>query len=200
MPRPCGRTGHLQSGERYAEAALCRYRRLQDQPLSERGRRRSDGPVRFIGAIPNTSIALSKLTKQLAKDNCRLEFSYEPGARLWSYIANGPSSVMPAAQLQRRWFLAGLANLSKKISAIHRSSPFSTDPTISPVLLADEALEAMRDLSRGRGSTQRCSSCARQQCLAFLCHRRIYETDKHRTQRHRRWFAGQTFDQTAHLA
>jgi len=38
-----------------------------------------DGPVRFIGAIPNTPIALSKLARQLARGNCRLEFCYEVG-------------------------------------------------------------------------------------------------------------------------
>jgi len=40
---------------------------------------------------------------------------------------------------------------------------------------------------------------ARQQLLAFLLrHRRLYETGKNWTQRHRSWLAGQTFEQPAH--
>ncbi len=43
---------------------------------AEEGR---EGPVNFIGTVPNTPIALDKLSKRLAKDGRRLEFCYEAG-------------------------------------------------------------------------------------------------------------------------
>ncbi|MCP1830212.1 MULTISPECIES: hypothetical protein [Bradyrhizobium] len=44
--------------------------------VAEDGR---NGTVGFIGAVPNTPAALSKLRKRLAKDGHRLEFCYEAG-------------------------------------------------------------------------------------------------------------------------
>jgi len=53
--------------------------------VAEDGR---DGPVRFIGAIPNTPIALSKLAKQLVKDNCRLSSATRRADAVTASIAN----------------------------------------------------------------------------------------------------------------
>jgi transposase len=44
--------------------------------VAEDGR---EGVVNFIGAVPNTPVALSKLSKRLSKDGPRLEFCYEAG-------------------------------------------------------------------------------------------------------------------------
>ena len=44
--------------------------------VAEEGR---EGAVSFIGTIPNSPIALTKLPKRLGKDGHRLEFCYEAG-------------------------------------------------------------------------------------------------------------------------
>jgi transposase len=44
--------------------------------VAEEGR---DGPITFIGTIPNTPIAVTKLCKRLGKECRRLEFCYEAG-------------------------------------------------------------------------------------------------------------------------
>jgi transposase len=57
----------------------------------------------------------------------------------------------------------------------------------------------MRDLVRARIDAMMQLMRARQQLLAFLLrHRRSYETGKNWTLRHRRWLAGQAFEQEAH--
>ena len=44
--------------------------------VAEEGR---DGPVRFIGTIPNTPTDVAKLARRLGKEGDRLEFCYEAG-------------------------------------------------------------------------------------------------------------------------
>lgn len=165
--------------------------------VAEDGR---DGPVRFIGAIPNTPIALSKLAKQLVKDNCRLEFCYEAGGcgygiyrqltKLGHACAVVATSLIPRKPGER--IKTDRRDL-QKLAILHRSGD------LTPVWVPDEAHEAMRDLTRARIDASMQLMRARQQCLAFLLrYGRTYETGKHWTQRHRSWLAGQTFDQAAH--
>src|ERR1700730_1353611 len=44
--------------------------------VAEDGR---NGPVRFLGTIPNTPTDIAKLAKRLSKNNERLDFCYEAG-------------------------------------------------------------------------------------------------------------------------
>jgi transposase len=70
---------------------------------------------------------------------------------------------------------------------------------LTAVWVPDEVHEAMRDLVRARGDAVMALMRARQQLLAFLLrHGRTYPVGKPRTLRHRRWLAGQTFEQDAH--
>jgi hypothetical protein len=57
----------------------------------------------------------------------------------------------------------------------------------------------MRDLVRARGDAMMALMRACQQLLAFLLrHGRTYPTGKPWALRHRRWLAGQAFEQDAH--
>jgi transposase len=82
---------------------------------------------------------------------------------------------------------------SQKLALQHRSGD------LTAVWVPDEVHEAMRDLVRARIDAVMQLMRARQQLLAFLLrHRRAYETGKNWTLRHRRWLAGQAFEQEAH--
>ena len=59
---------------------ICRHGRSQNDHIhcvAEDGR---SGPVRFIGVIPNTAEALTKIAKQLARHG-ELDFCYEAGGQ-----------------------------------------------------------------------------------------------------------------------
>jgi transposase len=82
---------------------------------------------------------------------------------------------------------------SQKLAVQHRSGD------LTAVWVPDEVHEAMRDLVRARIDAMVQLMRARQHLLAFLLrHRRTYETGKNWTLRHRRWLAGQAFEQEAH--
>lgn len=165
--------------------------------VAEEGR---EGAVTFIGVIPNTAPALTKLAKRLARDGRRLEFCYEAGCcgyviyRHLTALGHGctvvATSLIPQKPGQR---IKTDRRDSEKLAILHRSG------NLTRVWVPDESHEAMRDLTRARMDASMQLMRARQQLLAFLLrHGRSYETGKHWTQRHRSWLAGQTFDQPAH--
>lgn len=165
--------------------------------VAENGR---DGPVTFMGAMPNTLIAVTKLAKRLGKDGHRLEFCYEAGCcgyviyRHLIGLGHGctvvATSMIPRKPGER---IKTDRRDSQKLAILHRSGD------LTRVWVPDEGHEAMRDLTRARVDASMQLMRARQQLLAFLLrHGRSYETGKHWTQRHRSWLAGQTFDQPAH--
>ena len=165
--------------------------------VAEDGR---EGAVNFIGAVPNTPAAISKLSKRLAKDGHRLEFCYEAGFcgyviyRQLTTLGHGctvaATSMIPRKPGER---IKTDRRDSQKLAILHRSGD------LTRVWVPDEGHEAMRDLTRARMDASMHLMRARQQLLAFLLrHGRSYDTGKHWTQRHRSWLAGQTFDQPAH--
>jgi transposase len=165
--------------------------------VAEDGR---DGLVAFMGAIPNTLIAVTKLAKRLAKDGHRLEFCYEAGCCgyvVYRHLADlghgctvAAPSMIPRKPGER---IKTDRRDSRKLAILHRSGE------LTRVWVPDEAHEAMRDLTRARVDASMQLMRARQQLLSFLLrHGRTYETGKHWTQRHRSWLAGQTFEQPAH--
>lgn len=166
--------------------------------VAEDGR---DGPVRFVGNIPNTPMDVAKLAKRLAKDRQKLEFCYEAGCcgygvhRQLTDLGHGcmvvaPSRIprMPGDRIKND------RRDAQKLAVLHRSGD------LTAVWIPDATHEAMRDLAHARiSATQQLMRC-RQQLLSFLLrHGRQYPASgKHWTNKHRRWLATQTFEQPAH--
>ncbi len=81
-----------------------------------------EGPLRFIGAIPNTPTDVAKLVRRLAKGGSQLEFCYEAGGcgyeiyRQLTQLGHG-CAVVATSRIPRRPAIG-----SKPIVAIHRCS------------------------------------------------------------------------------
>ena len=166
--------------------------------VAEDGR---NGPVRFIGEIPNTPTDIAKLAKRLSKPGGRLEFCYEAGCcgygvyRQLTALSHGCMVVAPSMIPRKPGERVKTDRRdAQKLAILHRSGD------LTRVWVPDEVHEAMRDLVRARGAASIHQTRARQQLLSFLLrHGRIFESGhKHWTLRHRRWLAAQTFEQPAH--
>lgn len=166
--------------------------------VAEDGR---DGPVRFLGPVPNTPADIEKLAVRLAKDGHQLEFCYEAGCtgyvihRQLVSLGHGCMVVAPS----KIPFMPGDRTKtdrrdSQRLAILHRSGD------LTRVWVPDETHEAIRDLVRALMDAVIQLMRARQQLLAFLLrHGRIYPAGrKNWTQRHRVWLASQTFSQPAH--
>jgi transposase len=165
--------------------------------VAEEGR---NGEIRFIGTIANTPADVIKLAGRLAKNGRQLEFCYEAGGcgyHLYRQLVSlGHGCIVAAPSLIPRKpgeRIKTDRRDSQKLAVQHRSGD------LTPVWVPDEVHEAMRDLVRARIDAMMQPMRARQQLLAFLLrHRRTYQTGKNWTLRHRRWLAGQNFQQEAH--
>jgi transposase len=165
--------------------------------IAEDGR---NGEVRFLGGIPNTPLDVAKLARRLTKDGHRLEFCYEAGGcgygiyRQLTELGHSCTVIAPSLIPVRPGDRIKTDRRdAQKLAILHRAGELTS------VWVPDAVHEAMRDLVRARIDAVMQLMRARQQLLSFLLrHRRIYETGKHWTQRHRSWLAGQTFDQPAH--
>jgi transposase len=164
--------------------------------VAEDGR---NGPVRFIGVIPNQPDDIAKMAKRLAKHG-ELDFCYEAGGCGYNIYrqltALGHSCTVAATSLIPRKPSERIKTDrrdSQKLAILHRSGD------LTRVWVPDATHEALRDLVRARVDASMHLMRARQQLLAFLLrHGRSYPTGKHWTQRHRSWLAGQTFQQEVH--
>ena len=159
--------------------------------VAEDGR---NGPVRFIGVIPNQPDDIAKMAKRLSKHG-ELDFCYEAGGCGYSIYRQltalghrctvAAPSMIPRKPGER---IKTDRRDSQKLAILHRSGD------LTPVWVPDTTHEALRDLVRARVDASMHLMRARQQLLAFLLrHGRSYPTGKHWTQRHRSWLAGQTF-------
>ncbi len=164
--------------------------------IAEDGR---NGPIRFIGVIPNTPEAVHKMAKQLARHG-ELDFCYEASGcgygihRQLTALGHRCSVVAPSMIPRKPGERIKTDRRdSEKLAILHRSGD------LTPVWVPDTTHEAIRDLVRARVDASMHLMRARQQLLAFLLrHGRIYTTGKHWTQRHRAWLAGQRFHEEAH--
>jgi RpiB/LacA/LacB family sugar-phosphate isomerase len=164
--------------------------------VAEDGR---NGPVRFIGVIPNQPGDIAKMAKRLAKHG-ELDFCYEAGGCGYNIYrqltALGHSCTVAATSLIPRKpgeRIKTDRRDSQKLAILHRSGD------LTKVWVPDATHEALRDLVRARVDASMHLMRARQQLLAFLLrYGRSYPTGKHWTQRHRSWLAGQTFQQEVH--
>jgi transposase len=159
-----------------------------------------DGPIQFLGPIPNTPTDVAKLAKRLAKDGHRLEFCYEAGCcgygiyRQITGLGHGCTVVAPSMIPRKPGERIKTDRRdSQKLAILHRSGD------LTRVWVPDEVHEAMRDLVRARMDAGQQLTRARQQLLAFLLrHGRVYDGSKHWTKIHHRWLASQTFEHPAH--
>jgi len=164
--------------------------------IAEDGR---DGPVRFLGVIPNVPDELAKMAKRLSKHG-ELDFCYEAGGcgyniyrqltALGHRCTVAATSLIPRKPGER---ISTDRRDSQTLAILHRSGD------LTQVWVPDATHEALRDLVRARVDATIHLMRARQQLLAFLLrHGRSYSTGKHWTQRHRSWLAGQTFSLPVH--
>jgi transposase len=164
--------------------------------IAEDGR---NGPVRFLGVIPNTAEEVAKLAKRLARHG-ELDFCYEAGGcgygihrqltSLGHRCTVVATSMIPRKPGER---IKTDRRDSQKLAILQRSGD------LTPVWVPDATHEALRDLVRARVDASMHLMRARQQLLAFLLrHGRTYSAGKHWTKRHRSWLAGQTFQIHAH--
>jgi transposase len=166
--------------------------------VAEDGR---DGPVRFIGEIPNTPLDVAKLAKRLAINGATLHFCYEAGCcgygiyRQITLLGHACMVVAPSRIPQKPADrIKNDRRDAQRLAILHRSGD------LTAVWVPDAAHEAMRDLVRARTDAARQLTCARHQLLAFLLrHGRSYESNRDNwTKRHQQWLARQTFDLPAH--
>ena len=164
--------------------------------IAEDGR---NGPVRFLGVIPNTPEEIAKMAKRLSRHG-ELDFCYEAGGcgygiyRQLTALGHRcmvvATSMIPRKPGER---IKTDRRDSQKLAILHRSGD------LTPVWVPDATHEALRDLVRARVDATMHLMRARQQLLAFLLrHGRSYTIGKNWTQRHRSWLAGQTFELPVH--
>jgi len=159
-----------------------------------------DGSVRFCGEVANTPEQVRKLAERLSRSGDRLEFCYEAGGcgygiyRQLTEMGHGCLVAAPTLIARKPGDRIKTDRRDSQMLALqHRSGG------LTAVWVPDEVHEAMRDLVRARGDAVMALMRARQQLLAFLLrHGRSYPVGKPWTLRHRRWLAGQAFEQDAH--
>ncbi len=164
--------------------------------VAEDGR---NGPVRFLGVIPNQPDEIAKMAKRLGKHG-ELDFCYEASCcgynihrqltALGHRCTVVATSLIPTKPGER---IKTDRRDSQKLAVLHRSGD------LTAVWVPDATHEALRDLVRARVDATMHLMRARQQLLAFLLrHGRSYPTGKHWTMRHRAWLAMQTFAEPVH--
>ena len=127
------------------------------------------GEVRFIGDIPNTPEAVSKLVKKLSKQHAELDFCYEAGGcgygiyrqitesgYLCSVVAPSRIPTAPGDRVKTD------RRDAQRLAVLHRSGD------LTAVWVPDQMHEAMRDLVRARLDSTMHLMRAREQLLAFL--------------------------------
>ena len=154
--------------------------------------------ARFLGLVPNTAGALTKLAGKLEKKGRRLRFCYEAGpcgygvhrhlAALGHECVVVAPSLIPRRPGERvktdRRDALGLAKLDRA-------------GELTPVWVPDADHEAMRNLVRARRAAVRALRRARQQLCGFLLRHQRIHCAKNWTLTHRRWLATVRFEHPA---
>ena len=161
--------------------------------IAEGGR---SGEVRFLGEIDNTPDATTRLMKKLAGKYERLTFCYEAGPTgygLYRQItALGHACVVVAPSLIPK--RAGDRVKTNRRDAISLAAQLRADE-LTAVWVPDARHEAMRDLTRARGSAVEDLRSKRQQVSGFLLRLgRHYPGKKTWSQGHMAWLASQKLE------
>jgi transposase len=158
--------------------------------IAEDGR---NGPARFLSVIPSQPDEIAKMAKRLGRHG-ELDFCYEAGGCGYNIYrqltALGHSCTVVATSLIPRKPGERIKTDRRdpqRLAILHRSSD------LTRVWVPDAAHQALRVLIRACVDASMHLMSARQQLLAFLLrHGQSYPTDKHWTQHHRFWLAGQS--------
>ena len=133
--------------------------------VAEAGR---NGPVRFLGVIPNAADDVAKMANRLSKHG-ELDFCYEASGCGYGIprqlTALGHKCIVVAPSMIPRKpgeRIKTDRRDSEKLAILHRSGD------LTPVWVPDTTHEALRDLVRARVDVSMHLMPARQQLLAFL--------------------------------
>src|SRR5579864_990018 len=162
--------------------------------VAEAGR---DGEVRFYGEIDNTPEATAKLVRKLAAKYERLSFCYEAGPtgyglhRQITGLGHACDVVAPSLIPKK----PGDRVKTNRRDAIGLVKLLRAGE-LTPVWVPDEGHEAMRDLTRARGTAVNDLRAKRQQVSSFLLRlgRPYPEKRKTWTKVHMIWLARQKFE------
>lgn len=159
---------------------------------------RAGGEVRFVGNIPNTASALTKLAGRLARKGGELCFCYEAGAcgygvyRHLTALGHGCAVVAPSLIPRRPGDRVKTDRRdATALARLHRAGELTS------VWVPDADHEAMRDLVRARATALRALRRARQQLTGFLLRHGRVRCGKNWTLAHRRWLSTIRFDHPA---
>jgi transposase len=149
------------------------------------------GEVRFLGEIDNTAVATTKLVKKLGARYGRLTFCYEAGPTgygLYRQIKSlGHECMVVAPSLIPR--RPGDRVKTNRRDALSLAKLLRAGD-LTAVWVADERHEAMRDLSRARGTAVEDLRGKRQQVSSFLLRQGLhYPGKKTWTKAHMIWLA-----------
>jgi transposase len=161
--------------------------------VAEGGRR---GEIRFLGEIDNTPEATTKLARKLAGRYARLTFCYEAGPTgygLYRQIARmGHTCVVVAPSLIPK--RPGDRVKTNRRDALSLARQLRAGE-LTAVWVPDPRHEAMRDLTRARGTAVVDLRSKRQQVSGFLLRLgRHYSGKKTWTKAHMTWLAGQKLE------
>lgn len=156
-----------------------------------------EGEVRFIGEIENIAEATAKLVRKLAAKYDRLTFCYEAGPtgyglyRQIKGLGHGCSVVAPSLIPKK----PGDRVKTNRRDAVSLAKLLRAGE-LTAVWVPDRGHEAMRDLTRARGTAVIDLRAKRQQVSAFLLRqgRHYPENRKTWSTAHMNWLASQKFE------
>jgi transposase len=162
--------------------------------IAESGR---SGEVRFVGEIENSGVATAKLVKKLAAKYERLTFCYEAGPTgygLYRQITSfghdcmvvAPSLIPTKPGDRVKTNRHDALNLVKLLRA----------GELTAVWVPDPHHEAIRDLTRARGTAAEDLRRKRQQISSFLLRQGLHYPEKRKTwtKKHMTWLASQKLE------
>src|SRR4030081_1342832 len=156
------------------------------------------GEVRFLGEIENTGTATARLVKKLVGKYQRLTFCYEAGPTgyglYWQIKSLGHECVVVAPSLIPK--LPGDRVKTNRRDALSLVKLLRAGE-LTAVWVPDRHHEAIRDLTRARGTAALDLRRKRQQMSAFLLRQGLhYPENRHTwTKAHMSWLASQKLEQ-----
>ncbi len=161
---------------------------------------KAGGEPRFFGEIPNTPVAITKMTTQLAKGGATLSLCYEAGCcgyvihRQLTTLGHFCQVVAPSLIPKK---------VGDRVKTDRRDSLMLARllraGEIKGIWVPDGLQEALRDLTRAREDMKHLQRQSKQQLLGFLLRHGVngFTGKSNWTQAHFRWFETIKFDQPA---
>jgi transposase len=155
------------------------------------------GEIRYLGEIENTGAATAKLVRKLAAKHQRLTFCYEAGPTgyglYWQITSLGHECIVVAPSLIPK--KPGDRVKTNRRDALSLVKLLRAGE-LTAVWVPDRHHEAIRDLTRARGTAALDQRRKRQQMSAFLLRRGLhYPENRHTwTKAHMNWLASQKLE------